>query len=135
MQFYNTLTRQKEEFKPITPGVVSMYHCGPTVYGYAHIGNVRAFILDDILRRTFEHLGYEVRQVMNITDVDDKTIRRSLDEGIKLSELTAKYEKAFLDDLAALNVKKPPQLPRATENVELMIKLIQTLLSKGVAYK
>ncbi len=135
LSFYNTLTRQKEEFKPITPGVVSMYHCGPTVYGYAHIGNIRAFILDDILRRTFEHLGYEVRQAMNITDVDDKTIKRSMDEGIKLSELTAKYEKAFLDDLAALNVKKPPQLPRATENVGLMIKLIQTLLDKDVAYK
>lgn len=135
LTFYNTLTRTKEEFKPIKRGVVSMYHCGPTVYDCIHIGNVRAFVLDDLIRRTFEHLGYQVRQVMNITDVDDKTIQRSRDDGIKLSELTKKYEDIFLNDLASLNIKKPMEIPRATESIGLMIRLIETLLEKGAAYK
>ncbi|MFA5841564.1 MAG: cysteine--tRNA ligase [Candidatus Paceibacterota bacterium] len=132
---HNTLTRQKEEFKPIKPGNVSMYHCGPTVYDRAHIGNLRAFLLADLLRRIFEQNGFEVNQVMNITDVDDKTIKRSRDEGISLNKLTKKYEQIFFDDLDALNIKKPLKLPRATESVGLMIKLIQKLLENGFAYK
>lgn len=132
---YNTLTRKIEEFKPIEPGKVSMYHCGPTVYDYIQIGNARAFVVADILRRVFEQSGFIVHQVMNITDVDDKTIKRSQAEKIKLSELTQKYEKAFLDDLSALNIKTPHEMPRATESIDLMIGLIETLLSKGMAYK
>ncbi len=112
-----------------------MYHCGPTVYDYAHIGNFRSYILADTLRRVFEHSGFSVRQVMNITDVDDKTIKRSRDEGVGLSDFTAKYESSFLEDLYALNIKKPLEMPKATESVSLMIALIETLLEKGVAYK
>src|SRR3989338_193505 len=95
LKFYNTLTRKKETFKPITKGKVKMYNCGPTVYNYAHIGNFRAYVSSDILRRYLEHKGYDVLQVMNLTDVDDKTIRDSKKEGMSLTAFTEKYSKAF----------------------------------------
>ena len=131
----NTLSRKKEKFESIKPRQVSMYNCGPTVYDYAHIGNFRTFILNDLLRRVFEYNGYDVNQVMNITDIDDKTIKRSRDENISLEELTKKYEKIFFDDLKSLNIKTPKETPRATESIADMISLIEILLEKDIAYK
>jgi cysteinyl-tRNA synthetase len=135
IKIYNSLTRNKDAFKPIKNGEVSMYHCGPTVYDTAHIGNFRTFIFNDILRRVFEYNGYKVKQVMNITDVDDKTIKRSSDEGLKLAELTKKYEDIFIEELDSLNIKRPSFMPRARESVKEMIDMINTLLEKGFAYK
>jgi len=131
---YNTLTRRKEEFHPIVPNKVSMYHCGPTVYDFAHIGNFRAYLLADLLRRTFEYFGFQVKQVMNITDVEDKTIKKSCEENTTLAELTRRYENIFLADLSALNILRP-ELTRATDNISEIIYLIGTLLEKGFAYK
>jgi len=135
IKLYNTLTREKDVFRPLMADCVTMYHCGPTVYNSPHIGNYRTFIMNDILRRVFEHNGYKVVQVMNITDVDDKTIRRSKEEGLTLEALTRTYETEFLTDLEKLHIKRPHHLLRATESVHLMINLISTLLDKGVAYK
>jgi len=131
---HNTLTGKKELFQPIVPGHVSMYNCGPTVYGPAHIGNFRTFILNDLLRRMCEYNTLEVTQVMNITDVDDKTIRKSQEERVSLSTVTQKYEKMFLHDLQLLNIKLPHKTPRATGAVTEMITMIETLLDQGVAY-
>lgn len=131
----NTLGNKKEEFVPLKAGEVSMYSCGPTVYDFAHIGNFRTFILSDILRRTFEYNGYKVDGVMNVTDVDDKTIKRSRAEGISLEALTRKYEDLFFTDLETLNVKKPGKTPRATESIDDMISLIEKMLENGSAYK
>src|SRR3989344_4908584 len=108
--FYNTLTREKESFKPLTEGHVSMYHCGPTVYDRAHIGNLRSFVTWDILRRVFELQGYKTKQVMNITDVDDKTIKRSREGGVTLKELTERYTDFFINDISALNILSPHKL-------------------------
>lgn len=130
----NTLSGAKEEFIPLSPGAVTMYHCGPTVYDTAHIGNFRTFILNDIIRRTFEFAGYSVDQVMNITDVDDKTIRRSQAEKVPLLELTRMYEKLFLDDLASLNILTPKRLLRATDHIEEMQNMIGNLIEHGKAY-
>src|ERR1035437_4554007 len=131
---HNTLSGKKEIFKPITLDKVSMYNCGPTVYNYAHIGNFRTFIMGDILRRMFEYNGYDVKEVMNITDVDDKTIRKSWEEKVSLETVTRRYEKLFFDDLKSLNILTPTKTLRATESVPEMISLIQKLLDKGVAY-
>lgn len=135
MRIYNTLTRAIDEFKPLKPGAVSMYHCGPTVYDTPHIGNYRTFVMNDLIRRSFARLGYEVAQTMNITDVDDKTIRRSREEGLPLDAVTRRYEALFLEGLASLNVLLPHHLTRATEYIADMIALTSTLLDKGVAYK
>ncbi|MBI1999385.1 MAG: cysteine--tRNA ligase [Parcubacteria group bacterium] len=132
---HNTLTRQKEEFKPLKRGAISMYHCGPTVYDAAHIGNLRSFVFADTLRRVMEYNGYAVKQVMNITDVDDKTIKRAAEERVPLSELTARYEKAFLSDADALLIKRPGTMPRATEHINEMVALIERLLERGLAYR
>jgi cysteinyl-tRNA synthetase len=131
---HNTLTGKKELFTPLKAGEVSMYHCGPTVYNYAHIGNFRTYVFGDLLRRVFEYNGYSIRQVMNITDVDDKTIRGSQQSGISLKEFTRKYEDIFKAELSDLHIKMPMQMPRATESVDEMISLIQTLLEKKIAY-
>lgn len=131
----NTLGNKKEEFIPSEVGEVSMYSCGPTVYDFAHIGNFRTFILSDILRRIFEYNGYKVNGVMNITDVDDKTIKRSMTEGLSLETLTRKYEDLFFADLETLNIKRPGKTPRATESIEEMISLIEKMLENGSAYK
>ncbi len=135
LRFYNTLTRQIEPFTPLIQGKVSMYHCGPTVYDYTHIGNLRSFLLSDLLRRACELSGLEVKQVMNITDVDDKTIRRSREEGVTLQELTERYLNAFISDIGSMNIQSAKQMPRATDNVNLMISLIEKLLEKGFAYQ
>ena len=135
LNLFNSLTRSPEELKPLHGNEVTMYHCGPTVYDYAHIGNLRAYISWDILRRTVEYAGYDVKQVMNITDIDDKTIKRSHDEGLTLSELTNKYENIFLADLRHLNIKVPEHLPHAREHVAGMIAIIEKLIRDGFAYK
>jgi len=135
ISLYNTLSKEKEIFKPIKKGEVSMYQCGPTVYDYPHVGNYRTFILYDIIRRTFEYNDYKVNQVMNITDVDDKTIRRSKGEGVSLKELTTKYEKLFLEEIQSLNILLPVHITRATEYIGEMVDLIEKLLKKEIAYK
>ncbi len=132
--FYNTFTGKKEIFTPLQKGNVSIYQCGPTVYDYAHIGNLRAAITNDILRRVFEYAGYKVNQVMNITDIDDKTITRSNQEGVTLGELTRKYEDFYFADLHNLNIKIPEHLPHATAHIGGMIAMIEKLLREGYAY-
>ncbi len=131
---YNTLTGKKETFTPLQRGNVSIYQCGPTVYDYAHIGNLRAAITNDILRRVFEYAGYKVNQVMNITDIDDKTIGRSQKEGVPLGELTRIYEDFYFADLRSLNIKIPERLPHATAHIGGMIVAIEKLLREGYAY-
>ena len=135
MKFYNTINRKKEDFKPIKDGEVKLYTCGPTVYNYAHIGNFRAYIFEDLLRRSLEFSGYNVYQVMNITDIDDKTIRRSIEDKVSLNDLTDKYTDAFFEDLDKLNILKAHEYPRATKFVKEIIEMIETLEKKGYAYK
>jgi cysteinyl-tRNA synthetase len=132
---HNTLTGKKEKFEPIEKGKVGIYSCGPTVYDFAHIGNFRTFIFGDILRRMFEYNSYVVNQVMNITDVDDKTIKKSQQEKISLSAVTKKYEDLFFKDLQTLNILPATKTPRATESIADMIELIEKLLQKEVAYQ
>ncbi len=132
--FFNTLTRQKEVFKPLLPAV-SFYTCGPTVYDQSHIGNLRTFVTSDLIRRTLERTGFSVRQVINITDVDDKTIAGAQAAGETLKDFTVRYETAFFENLAALNIRRPAALPRATEFIGHMIVLIEKLLKRGAAYR
>lgn len=132
---YNTLTRKKEKFKPIEEGKVKMYNCGPTVYDYPHIGNYRAYIFADLLKRYLKYKGFKVKQIMNITDVDDKTIRDSQKQGKTLKEFTEFYTKAFFEDLDTLGVDKADEYPRATDFIREMVDIIKKLLDKGYAYK
>ncbi len=133
--FFNTLTRRKEEFISINPGKVGLYTCGPTVYDYAHIGNYRAFVFEDILKRWLEYRGYEVTHIMNLTDVDDKTIKGSQKQQISLQEYTEHYTKAFFEDIKSLNIKSADYYPKATEHIPEMVELIRKLIQKGYAYK
>jgi len=135
IRFFNTLTRQKETFTPISQGEVRMYTCGPTVYDYAHIGNFRAFLFEDLLKRWLKFRGFKVTHVMNLTDVDDKTIKGSQTQHIPLKRYTDFYAKAFFEDAATLNIEPADYYPRATEHVQEMVTLIQTLIQKGYAYK
>lgn len=135
LKLYNTLTRKKEAFKPIQKGLVKIYSCGPTVYDYAHIGNFRAYVCSDILKRYLKYKGYKVRHVMNITDVDDKTIKGANREGISLKEFTRRYEKAFFEDIETLNIDRADIYPRATEHIKEMAAIIKKLLKNGTAYK
>lgn len=134
MFIYNTLSGSKEEFKPLEAGSVGIYNCGPTVYDSVHIGNLRTFVTYDIVRRVFEYEGYRVTQVMNITDVDDKTIKKSSAEERSLSDLTHHYENLFLSDINTLNILVPHKLLRASEHVKEMIDMVANLLEKGIAY-
>ncbi len=135
LKFYNSLSRQLESFHTLQPDQVGMYTCGPTVYNFAHIGNFRAYLFEDLLRRTLEFAGYQVRQVMNLTDVDDKTIRGSQAAGKPLKEYTKPYIEAFFADLKALNVEPAEVYPAATEHLPEMVSLIEALFEKGIAYK
>ena len=135
LTFYNTLTRRKAEFSPVNPGKVHIYTCGPTIYGYAHIGNFRAYIFEDLLRRYLEYKGFEVLHVMNITDVDDKTIRDSQKAGLPLKDFTRKYEEAFFRDRDILNIKPAHVYPRATEHIPEMLALVKRLQDKGFTYE
>ena len=134
LKLYDTLTRRKRPFEPLEPGKVRMYICGPTVYSDPHIGNFRTFIVGDILRRWLEYLGYEVLHVMNITDIDDKTIRDSGKEGVSLKEFTERYTRSFLRGIDLLNIKRSTVYPQATENIQEMIEFIKGLLDRGLAY-
>ena len=134
LRLFNTLSGKIEEFQPINDQEVRMYACGPTVYDYGHIGNFRTFVAVDILRRFLRQSGYKLKQVMNITDVDDKIIRNSAQAGVPVQQYTAKYEKAFLEDAAALNIEQP-HLVRATEHIQEMAEFIATLEKKGLAYR
>ena len=134
MQFYNTLNRKKEEFQPIEKGKVTLYTCGPTVYDFAHIGNFRAYMFEDLLRRLLEYSGLDVLHVMNITDIDDKTIKKSIEEGKSLKDFTDQYTSSFFEDVETLNILPAHHYPRATEFIAPMIKTIQKLEEKGFAY-
>jgi cysteinyl-tRNA synthetase len=133
--FHNTMTRNVEEFKPITPGKVTMYTCGPTVYDYFHIGNARSFVMADVIRRYFEFRGYDVKFVMNITDIDDKIIKRALERDVASADIALEYTKAFLEDLAKLGVREATEHPRATDNIPDIIGHISGLIAQGAAYE
>lgn len=133
--FQNSFTRKKEAFSPLEPGKVKMYTCGPTIYDFAHIGNFRTFLFEDLLRRYLKYRGFQVIQVMNLTDVDDRTIAASGKEGIPLSEYTARYAKAFFEDLKTLNVEPAEHYPAATVHINEMVAIIQKLLQDGFAYE
>jgi len=135
MKLYNTRSRSKEDFVPLEEGKLKLYACGPTVYDYFHIGNARAFITFDVLRRYFEYLGYEVTYAQNITDIDDKIIEKAIAEDKDFSEIADKYTQAFLEDCAALGIKPPTAQPRATEVMPQIIALIEQLVQKGNAYE
>ena len=135
MRIYNTLSRQVEEFIPLEGNKVRMYFCGPTVYDFAHIGNFRTFVMSDILHRYLKFRGYDVTFVMNLTDVDDKTIRGAMKEGISLKEYTDRYAKAFFEDLETIRIEKATYYPRATETINDIVEFIKVLMSKGHAYK
>ena len=134
LRLYNTLSGKIEEFQPLQNNEVRMYACGPTVYDYGHIGNFRTFVAVDVLRRFFRQSGFAVRHVMNITDVDDKIIRNSAQEGLSVKDYTAKYEKAFLEDSSTLNIE-PPVLVRATQHIEEMARFVAALEKNGFAYR
>lgn len=135
MKVFNTLTRKKEEFKPLVAGKVSMYVCGPTVYNYIHIGNARSVIAFDTIRRYFEYRGYDVKYVSNFTDVDDKMINEARKEHITVAELAERYIKAFIEDTEALNIQPAALHPRATHEIKEIIGFVQDLIDKGYAYE
>jgi len=134
LRFFNTLSGKQEEFKPLVDNSVRMYACGPTVYDYAHIGNFRTFVFVDLLRRYLKYKGYNVIHVMNITDVDDRTIQRSQAEGIELSQYTRKYTEEFLKDFHTLNIQHPEIIPRATDHIPEMVELVKRLEARGFTY-
>jgi cysteinyl-tRNA synthetase len=135
LRFYNTLTQQLEPFAPLSGNVVRMYTCGPTVYNFVHIGNLRTFTFQDILRRWLHAHGYQLDHVMNITDVEDKIIKRVHETGVGLREYVSQYEDAFLEDLQTLGCLRPTHLPRATEHIPEMIQIIDALVRRGIAYQ
>lgn len=137
LKLYNTLTRSVQEFTPLDPvsRQVGLYCCGPTVYDFAHIGNWRTFVFGDLVRRCLEFQGYQVRHVMNITDVEDKIIKRVRETGAPLREFTGKFEAAFLEDMQTLNCRRPHHTPRATEHIAEIITLIGQLIARGLAYQ
>jgi cysteinyl-tRNA synthetase len=134
LKIFNTESRQKEEVIPLDGECIRMYTCGPTVYHFAHIGNFRTYVFEDLLRRSLKFFGFCVKQAMNFTDVDDKTIKGAIDAHISLSTFTAPYKQAFFDDLATLNIERVEFYPQATDYIPEMIALIECLLKKGVAY-
>ena len=135
VKIYNTLTQKKEEFIPIHEGKVGMYVCGPTVYNYIHIGNARPMIVFDTVRRYLEYKGYEVNYVSNFTDVDDKIIKKANEEGSSASEISERYIEECKKDMEALNIKPATKNPKATEEIDGMIEMIETLIEKGYAYE
>jgi cysteinyl-tRNA synthetase len=134
LRFYNTLTQKVEEFTPLHDNVVRMYTCGPTVYNYVHIGNLRTFTFQDILRRWLRARGYQLDHVMNITDVEDKIIRNAKAENKSIQEYTAKYTQAFLDDIATLRLEQPERIVKATEHIPEMVEAVQKLEERGFTY-
>ena len=134
MKIYNTMSRQKEEFVPLQDGKVSMYVCGPTVYNLIHIGNARPMIVFDTFRRYLEYKGYDVNYVSNFTDVDDKIIQKANEEGVDASVISQRYIEECKKDMAAMNVMPATTHPLATQEIQGMIDMIQTLIDKGYAY-
>ena len=134
MKIFNTLTRRKEKFVPLEEGKVKMYVCGPTVYNLIHIGNARPMIIFDTVRRYMEYKGYEVNYVSNFTDVDDKIIKKAIEEGVSAEEISTRYIKECKKDMADMNVKPATTAPQATQEIQGMIDMIQTLIDKGYAY-
>lgn len=135
LKIYNTESREKEEVVPHQGNTIRMYTCGPTIYAFAHIGNFRTYVFEDLLRRTIQYFGYGINQAMNLTDIDDKTIRGAIAKNIPLKEYTDPFKKAFFEDLHALNIEKVEHYPAATDYIPEMIEMIETLLEKGFAYR
>ena len=135
LRLHNTLTLQVEPFAPADGVTVRMYTCGPTVYNYAHIGNLRTFTFEDVLRRWLRARGYTLQHVMNITDVDDKIIRNAGAKGQSIAEYTAEYTKAFEEDAAALRLEKPEHMVKATDHIPEMVEAIEELAQKGYTYR
>ena len=135
MQIYNTMTRQKEELKPITPGTVKIYACGPTVYNLIHIGNARALCVFDTLRRYLEFRGYKVFYVQNFTDVDDKIIKKANELGKTAHEVSENAIREYFTDADGLNVRRADVHPKVTENMDIIIDIVKTLIEKGFAYE
>ena len=135
MKIYNTLSRCKEEFKPLEEGKVKMYVCGPTVYNLIHIGNARPMIVFDTVRRYLEYKGYDVNYVSNFTDVDDKIIKKAIEEGVTSEEISKRYIEECKKDMAGMNIKPATTHPLATKEKDGMISMIQTLVDKGYAYE
>ncbi|MFL6195428.1 MAG: cysteine--tRNA ligase, partial [Thermoanaerobaculia bacterium] len=133
--FFNTLGRELEPFRPIVPGEARVYICGPTVYNEVHIGNLRTFLFGDLLRRSLRFLGYRVTQVMNLTDVDDKTIIGAHKAGLSLNDYTEPFIHTFLRDLDTLHIERVEHFPKATEHIQEMIEIIHGLIDKGYAYE
>ena len=134
MKIYNTLSKRKEEFVPLEEGKVKMYVCGPTVYNLIHIGNARPMIVFDTVRRYMEHKGYEVNYVSNFTDVDDKIIKKAIEEGVDASVISERYIAECKKDMEAMNIKPATTHPKATEEICGMLDMIGTLIEKGHAY-
>ncbi|MFH1701684.1 MAG: cysteine--tRNA ligase [Candidatus Zixiibacteriota bacterium] len=135
LRFFNTMTRTKEEFRPIEDGHVRMYTCGPTVYNFPHIGNMRTFIFEDILRRYLKYRGYKVTQVMNLTDIDDKTIKAAKEQGVPIKDITDQYIKGFFEDIDSLNFERAEHYPAATDHIPEMVEIVKALLEKEYAYE
>ncbi len=135
MRLYNTEAREKQEIVPLEGNKIRLYTCGPTVYNFAHIGNFRTYVFEDLLRRFLKYFGFDVTHVMNITDIDDKTIAGAIHEKVALTTYTEPFTKAFFEDLEALNIEKAEHYPRATAYIPQMIEIIQTLLDKKIAYR
>ncbi len=135
LMIYNSLTKRKEEFKPIEDGHVRMYNCGPTVYDYFHIGNARNFVTAETICRYLEYKGYKVTFVQNVTDIEDKIINRANELGIKPSDISEKFAKAYFEDLAKLRMRMPDVNPKATEHIGDIIQFVQKLVEKGIAYE
>jgi len=134
LKLYNTLTKQIEEFIPLNSPNVGMYICGPTVYDYFHIGNARTFIMADVIRRYLEYKGYNVKYAMNLTDIDDKIIKKSIEEKVPASDVAKKYSEAFFEDIKRLRIKPATIYPRATENIDEILSMIKALIDNGAAY-
>ena len=135
LRVYNTLTRQKDEFVPLEEGKVRMYSCGPTVYDYFHIGNARAFVVPDLIRKYLQYKGYDVTYVQNITDIEDKIIKRAKERGVRPEDIVNEFTQAFFDDRALLGVTPPDFQPRATEYISEIVSMVQKLISNGLAYE
>src|ERR1700693_1356869 len=134
LRFYNTLTQQLEQFAPLSGNLVRMYTCGPTVYNFVHIGNLRTFTFQDILRRWLRVRGYQLDHVMNITDVEDKIIRNAKAENKSIQDYAATYTEAFLDDAATLRLERPERIVKATEHIPEMVDAVQKLEQRGFTY-
>ena len=135
LRFYNTMSRKKEEFSPLEAGKAGLYTCGPTIYNFAHIGNFRAYMFEDLLRRYLEYRGYAVKHIMNLTDVEDKLIRTCRETGEALKDITEKYAQAFFEDLDTLGIRRAERYPAATDHIAEMVELIKTLREKGHTYE